>query len=168
MAIKSILKLGNPKLRERCLPVEDFEACAEVFRDLNDTLTYVRDLIKSMNGTGLAAPQIGYQLRAIAIHFDNKRNLLVNPEIVEASSEMMSLTEGGLSFFDFRGQVERHKFLTVKAFNELAEAVEIQAKGQFSKLLQHEIDHLDGILYFDRLPNGEDSLLPVQGMPEIP
>ena len=168
MSVQSILKLGDPILREKSTRIEDFAANAKVFVDLNDTLTNVRRLYQFENGTGLAAPQIGYLVRAIAIDFDGKRQILINPEIVEASTEMIRLPEGCLSFFDFRAAVERHKRVKVNAFNEKGEEFQIEAEGQLSKLLQHEIDHLDGILYFDRLPNGKEGMIPVSGRPRIP
>ena len=102
------------------------------------------------------------------IEYDGKRQILANPTILETSKEKMSTREGCLSFFDYRGEVERYSSIRVKAYNEDGQEFEIQGSGDLSSLLQHEIDHLNGRLYFDHLPNGQDDLWTVDGMPVIP
>ena len=168
MSVKSILKLGNPKLREKCAAIQDVSQARDLFQDLRDTLRHVKTLYGFPRGSGLAAPQIGYLQRATIIEFEDDQQILVNPEIVDTSQEKMQIREGCLSFFNYRGEVERHQYVKVRAQDENGERVEIEGSGDLSSLLQHEIDHLNGILYFDHLPNGQEDLRLIQGMPEIP
>ena len=146
----------------------DFGSAKSLFEDLNDTLANVRTLYEFRRGSGLSAPQIGILLRAVVIHYNEERKILVNPEIVYVSGEKVAMKEGCLSFFEFRGNVERHTEITVKALDENGTEIEIKGSGDLASLLQHEIDHLDGILYFDRMQDGEKGLYGVDGMPTIP
>ena len=168
MAVKSILKLGDPLSRDKCHPVNDSNAKNHVIADLIDTLESVKSLYEFPRGSGLAAPQIGHQDRITIIEYNNKRYILINPEIINASKEKIKIREGCLSFFDYRGEVERYKKVKVKALDENGYEYEIEGSDDFTSLLQHEIDHLDGILLIDRLPNGKNDLKKIEGMPKIP
>ena len=84
------------------------------------------------------------------------------------SEEKVSIREGCLSFFEVRGNVPRYKSVTVSALNENGAPFTIEAKNEFAMLLQHEIDHLNGILYVQHLPGMEKDLYPVERMPDIP
>ncbi|MCB0331324.1 MAG: peptide deformylase [Bdellovibrionales bacterium] len=168
MSVKSILKLGDPILREKCAAIEDASQSQDLFQDLRDTLRHVQTLYQFPRGCGLAAPQIGYTQRATIIEYDGDQRLLVNPEIVEASREKMKIREGCLSFFDYRGQIERHRYVKVRAQDRNGKTIEIEGSDDLSCLLQHEIDHLNGVLYFDYSPNGQDDLRLIDGMPVIP
>ena len=107
-------------------------------------------------GVGLAAPQIGENVRAIVVdikfHEEEEKDLkeLINPEVVQSSGSQVS-EEGCLSVPGFQGNVKRNDSIVVEALNRNGEKVIIEAKDLMSRVLQHEIDHLDGILFFDRM-----------------
>jgi peptide deformylase len=166
--MRSILKNGDPLLNQKSLPVTDVNSVEEIVRELSETLTRVQFLYNFTRGSGISAPQIGYLSRISVVEFEGVRHVLINPEIVYHSPESESIREGCLSFFDFRGNVDRYKSVAVSALDESGKPVKLNANGSFAMLLQHEIDHLDGILYTQRLPQGETDLYPFPGMPTIP
>lgn len=116
-------------------------------------------------GQGLAAPQIGVSLRVIVVDAlpgeddDEKEKpvklQLINPEIIESRDEVMG-EEGCLSIPGFVGNVKRAKFVTVKGLNRKGKEIKLKASHNLARVLQHEIDHIDGILYTDRLEKPED------------
>ena len=145
--IKVIVKKSSQILRQKCSQVYEFNKIQEAIDD-ND---FAR-------GIGLAAPQIGETYKISVAEYDGKRYVLVNPEIVEKSDKITPIREGCISFFEYRAMVPRYEEIKVKAFDRNGKQYFIQAKGDFAMLLQHEIDHLDGILYIDHLPNKEKDL----------
>jgi len=154
MAVQPILQLGNPVLRQRCAPVAD-PASPEVrdlVRDLADTLAHWH--AETGYGRGIAAPQIGVLRRVIFLKLPGSEPWpLINPEIVERSKETIVIWDACLSFLSIFMQVERHREITVR-YQELdGHVVEVEASedNNLSELLQHEIDHLDGILAIDRV-----------------
>jgi peptide deformylase len=154
MAVQPILQLGNPVLRQRCAPVAD-PASPEVrdlVRDLADTLAYWRS--ETGYGRGIAAPQIGVLRRVIFLRLPGSEPWpLINPEIVERSKEKIVVWDACLSFLSIFMQVERHREITVRYQKLDGYVVEVEASedNNLSELLQHEIDHLDGILAIDRV-----------------
>jgi len=154
VAIRTVLQLGDPKLREiaaRVDPPGSVETAALV-RDLADTLAHWRKA--TGYGRGIAAPQIGAGVRVIFLHLPNEEPwALVNPEITERSSEKIIVWDACLSFLSIFMQVERHRKITVRYQDLRAEWHEVRASEErnLSELLQHEIDHLDGILAVDRI-----------------
>src|SRR5271165_3135699 len=154
MAIRSVLQLGNPGLREIAKSVDDPtspEICA-VVQDLADTLAYW----KSATGYGraIAAPQIGSALRVIFLQLPGAEPWpFVNPQITKRSEEKIVVWDACLSFLAIFMQVERHRLITVRYQDLRGDWHEIQASEDqdLSELLQHEIDHLDGILAVDRI-----------------
>ncbi|HEX8431953.1 MAG TPA: peptide deformylase [Longimicrobium sp.] len=152
MAVREIVKLGDPLLRTPCAPVADATDAhvAATARDLADTLAHTRAL--SGYGRAIAAPQIGLLERIIFLNVDGSTPWpLVNPRIVEHADETVTVWDGCLSFLSVFCQVPRHAWVRV-AYHDLAgDAREIRADGDLSELLQHEIDHLDGILTVDRM-----------------
>jgi len=166
--IRSILKRGESLLNKKSDLVTDINSESEVVRELCETLTAVQQLYDFTRGSGISAPQIGYLKRISVVEFEGARSVLINPEIIEHSKESEFIREGCLSFFDVRGNVDRYKSVRVRASDESGKVTEISATGSFAMLLQHEIDHLDGILYVQRLQKGEADLYPIAGMPAIP
>jgi len=154
MAVQPILQLGNPVLRQRCVPVAD-PASPEVrdlIRNLADTLAHWRS--ETGYGRGIAAPQIGVLQRVIFLKLPGAEPWpLINPEIVERSKEKIVVWDACLSFLSIFMQVERHREITVRYQKLDGEAAEVQAseENNLSELLQHEIDHLDGVLAIDRV-----------------
>ena len=150
MAVREVLQLGYPVLREVCASVEDLSApeVAEVVSDLKDTLAHWR--ATTGYGRGIAAPQIGVLKRIIVLNVD-KPWPLINPSIIEHSDEAMVVWDGCLSFLCVFMQVPRYSWISLRYQDLSGEWHSIKADGNLSELLQHEIDHLDGILALDRM-----------------
>jgi peptide deformylase len=164
----SVLKLGDPRLHQACALIPDRETACRVSEELWATLDEIGKLYDFTRGTGIAAPQIGRMVRLFVATYAGVRRTFVDPLITERSSELVSIREGCLSFFDFRGMVPRHRWVRVSASDLQGQRFELLAEGNEASLYQHEIDHLDGVLYFDRLPNGKEDLILAPGMPRIP
>ena len=152
MAIREIVTLPDPVLRRKAHKVARFD---------KDFSTLVNDMVETMRaapGVGLAAPQIGISERLIVVEFGDdededapkKLYVVANPEIVEASQEMVTAIEGCLSLPGLVGEVERHETIHVKGLNRVGKPMRIKAEGWLARIFQHEIDHLEGVLYPDR------------------
>jgi peptide deformylase len=154
MPVQPIRQLGDPVLREKCKCVEDRSGSRiqELVQDLADTLAHWR--AKSGYGRGIAAPQIGVLERVIFLRLPGEKPWpMVNPEIVRRSRETMVVWDACLSFLSIFMQVERHREITVRYQDLEGNTLEVEAgeDRNLSELLQHEIDHLDGILAIDRV-----------------
>jgi peptide deformylase len=154
MAIRTVLQLGDPCLREVAKSVSDPTApeILALVEDLFDTLANWRK--GTGYGRGIAAPQIGASLRVIFLRLPGESAWpLVNPEIIHHSDEKIVVWDACLSFLSIFMQVERHREITVKYQDLRGEWHEVRAgeERNLSELLQHEIDHLDGILAIDRI-----------------
>lgn len=150
MAIREIVQLGNPLLRQRSEEVK-FPAGPEtsaVLQDLADTLRDTRS--RTGYGRAISAPQVGALQRIVHVHVDRPWPLL-NPVIVERSAETMVVWDGCLSYLTIFFQVERHCRIKVRYQDPSGDHHEQEVSGDLSELLQHEIDHLDGILAIDRV-----------------
>lgn len=147
MSVREIRYLGDPVLRQECEPVEEIDdEIRDLARDLQDTMY-------DAEGVGLAAPQVGVPLRLFAYDVrdpDAPAGVLVNPEIVrrEGSAEG---EEGCLSIPGLSEVVERSERVKVRGLDPSGEEVEIDAGGLLARCLEHENDHLDGILFLDHL-----------------
>ena len=151
MTVRPIVVVGVPVLRQKAKRVSQFDAYLQKL---------VQDMIETMHdapGVGLAAPQIGVPLRVAVIEVDDKLTVLVNPEIVKASDEQEELDEGCLSVPGYWGRITRHRAVTVKARDQRGKEIRVKGEGLFGQALQHEIDHLNGILYIDH-PGVVDTL----------
>jgi peptide deformylase len=154
MPIRSILQLGDPLLRERALPVADAAAreVHELVRDMADTLAHWRST--TGYGRGIAAPQLGVMQRVIFLQLPGEKPWpLINPEIIERSEETIVVWDACLSFLSIFMQVERDREITVRYQSLDGKTLQCAAGDDrnLSELLQHEIDHLDGILAIDRV-----------------
>ena len=149
MAVKEILLLGNPVLRQQCNRVTSFgdPEISRTIADLRDTLGNFRK--KNGFGRGIAGPQIGETLRIIFINID-RPFALINPKITKRSRTMMTLWDDCFSFPDILARVKRNVKVTVSYQDEHGKPKILEAEDGLSELLQHEIDHLDGILAIDR------------------
>lgn len=150
--IREIVRLGNPLLREVCAEVQDpaGPSVAEVVEDLRDTLRNSRET--TGYGRAIAAPQIGVTKRIIFLNVDHPWPL-INPVITHASEETIVVWDACLSFLSIFMQVRRHKYITVR-YQDPAGGTHEFAAGpdqDYAELLQHEIDHLDGVLCVDRV-----------------
>jgi len=152
MAIRRICKYGEKVLEKKTRKVD----YAEVKKDLPVLLADMFETMDAVGGAGLAANQIGLDLRlaVIKIQRENEEPLslvIINPELAEKSGSMYE-DEGCLSFPGLFAKVRRAAKVKVRALNEKGLPIEINAEGLFAKALQHEMDHLDGITFVDRLP----------------
>lgn len=139
---------GDPVLRKKTLPVETFDDDLHAFVD-----QMIHDMYEN-DGVGLAAPQIGESVRIAIVDVtagDQAPLVLINPEIMWSSEDIVESEEGCLSIPDINLKVKRPEKVTVKAYNEDGEEYIItEASGLLARALQHEIDHLDGILFIDK------------------
>ena len=154
MAIRTVLQLGDPGLREVAKGVDDPSApeTRELIENLSDTLAFWRK--ETGYGRGIAAPQIGVSLRVIFLKLPGEEPWpIVNPVIAERSAEKIVVWDACLSFLSIFMQVERHREIAVRYQDLRGEWHEIRVgeERNLSELLQHEIDHLDGILAVDRI-----------------
>ncbi|MGI6587597.1 MAG: peptide deformylase [Peptococcia bacterium] len=147
MAVYQIVKIGDEILRQQAQKIEKVTPQIEKLLDnLKDTL-YATEM-----GVGLAAPQIGISKRVIVVDLDDELYELINPEIVQAEGSATD-TEGCLSVPGLMGDVVRASKVLVKTLNRQGEEVEISAQGLLARAFQHEIDHLNGILFVDKAEN---------------
>ena len=154
MAVRTVRQLGDSVLRETCKEVEDASTpeIRALVEDLSDTLAFWRKT--TGYGRGIAAPQIGVAKRVVFLRLPGEDPWpLVNPKIVERSSERIVVWDACLSFLSIFMQVERNRDITVGYQDLQGGTHEIQAGElrNLSELLQHEIDHLDGVLCIDRV-----------------
>ena len=144
MAVYSIVKIGDPILREKAQTVK------KITPNIIKLLENLKDTLYEANGVGLAAPQIGVSKRVVVIDVGEGLLELINPEIIEYSDETELGVEGCLSIPGAQGEVERYSRVVVKALNRDGEPITITGEGLLARCLQHEIDHLYGVLYIDR------------------
>lgn len=150
MSLREIRLLGDPVLRERAAEVEAFD---------DDLRVLVRDMFETMafeDGAGLAAPQVGVPLRVLVADVRGEegpraRVALVNPHVVERSDDEERGPEGCLSIPGVTDIVPRAGTITVEGRDPEGREVRIEAEGLYARVLQHEVDHLDGILFIDHL-----------------
>ena len=150
--IRAVLRMGDPRLLEKSHPVEAFGT-----RELRELIADMRDTMADLNGAGLAAPQIGVPLRVVI--FGVQRNprypdaeevpdtVLINPVITPLGEEMEEAWEGCLSVPGMRGVVPRFRHLRYRGFDESGNPIDRSVEGFHARVVQHECDHLDGILY---------------------
>lgn len=150
MAARRIRQLGDPVLRVRCERVQDPKSPAArlVADDLRDTLRSARKRYRM--GRAMAAPQIGAPVRLVFIELDKKRWVMVNPEITDVGPEDFTVWDDCFSFPNLLVRVNRAYAITVSYQDLKGKSHSLDLKGPMAELLQHEIDHLDGILAVDR------------------
>lgn len=154
MSILKVARMGHPVLRQRTRPVDKHEIRTDAFQKLID------DMIETMeeySGVGLAAPQIHESKRLFVAVLDADGQgdgdpiALINPEITVLSGALIDGWEGCLSIPDIRGRVPRSPHISVSALNREGKRIEIEARDFPARVIQHETDHLDGVLFFDRM-----------------
>ena len=149
MAILEILKYPNPNLKKKSQPVEKIDpSLRQLVQDMAETMY-------AAPGVGLAAPQVGHLLRVVVLDVNpatqpKKLIVLINPEIITSEGECV-WDEGCLSLQDFTEEVKRKKKVVVRGRNLEGEAIEIEGEDLLAVALQHEIEHLEGILLVDHL-----------------
>jgi peptide deformylase len=174
--IREVLRMGDPRLWQKSQPIAEFntQELAELLQDMRDTMAH-------LNGAGLAAPQIGVPLRLVI--FGVKSNprypgiddvpdtVLINPVLTPLSDEVEEGWEGCLSVPGMRGWVPRFHRLHYRGFDEQGNSFEREAEGFHARVVQHEVDHLDGILYPMRIRDltrfgFNEALFPGQELPQ--
>jgi len=150
--LRRIVTVPEPVLRRKARKVTDFgSGLQELIDDMVETM-------REAPGVGLAAPQVDVSLRVIVVEYGDEEDeqapkklyTLINPEIARSSAETVMGTEGCLSIPGFVGEVERLKSVTIKGQNRRGQPTRIKAEGWLARIFQHEIDHLDGMLFTDR------------------
>ena len=156
MTVRTIVTLPDVVLRRKA------RAVTKVDKNLQSLIDDMVETMREAPGVGLAAPQIGLSERIIVIEYYERQEdedkedapkkvwALLNPEIVQSSEEMLMGVEGCLSIPNLVGEVERHVSVQVKGLNRHGKPVKIKAEGWLARIFQHEIDHLNGVLFTDR------------------
>jgi len=155
MAVRRVLRMGEPLLRQVASPVTRFDAeLAALIADMDDTM-------RALSGAGIAAPQIGVSLRVVIFELkDNPRypqlspvpyTVLVNPQLTVLDGEQEEGWEGCLSVPGLRGLVPRYRHLRYQGFDAAGRALDRTVEGFHARVVQHEVDHLDGILFPQRV-----------------
>jgi peptide deformylase len=166
MAILKVAHMGHPVLRARARAIDPADIRSPRIQQLIDDMLETMD---EYQGVGLAAPQVHESLRLFVAGFasapdeggqddsarDVPRITLINPEITPIGTEMVEDWEGCLSIPDIRGRVPRARQISVRAWDRQGKRVELRARGFTARVIQHETDHLDGVLFFDRMKSLE-------------
>jgi peptide deformylase len=160
MAIRPVLKMGEPLLQSVAVPVSRFDAeLLALIADMDDTM-------RALNGAGIAAPQIGVSARVVIFELnDNPRyphitpvpyTVLVNPLVTPLTAEQDEGWEGCLSVPGMRGLVPRYRRLLYRGFDQYGAQIERTVEGFHARVVQHEVDHLDGVLFPQRVRDLRD------------
>ncbi len=155
MAKLEIITLGDPRLRKKCKPIKRFDKrLQQLAEDMVETM-------RATSGVGLAAPQVGINERLIVVEIPTegfeddpqagKLFVVVNPEVIRARGEKVADDEGCLSIPGYIGEVERYPTATIKGFDVHGRPLRIKAFDYLARIFQHEIDHLDGVLFIDHI-----------------
>ncbi|MFQ5922817.1 MAG: peptide deformylase [Anaerolineales bacterium] len=156
--IRPIVTVPDPVLREKAKPVR------QITPEIQTLIDDMIETIREAPGVGLAAPQVGVGLQVIVVEYAEgsenaeedaepkppKLYALVNPEITRHSKETELGNEGCLSIPDYMGEIERYSTVTVKGLDRHGKSFKLKAKGWLARIFQHEIDHINGVLFIDR------------------
>ncbi len=151
MALREIITVPHPTLKRKARKVTDFGP------ELQSLIDDMVETMRAAPGVGLAAPQVNVLQRVVVIQFGDEEDetvepklyMVVNPEIARPSREKLIGTEGCLSVPNLVGDVERHESLVIRGQNRRGQPVKIKAKGWLARIFQHEIDHLEGVVFTD-------------------
>ncbi len=176
MTLRQIIHLPEPILRKKAKPVAKFD------RDLQSLIDDMVETMREAPGVGLAAPQINLPMQLAVVEYGEhedeeepkedappppkKLYVLINPEIIKTSEEKVMGIEGCLSIPGLVGEVERHESIQVRALNRHGKPVKHKVDGWMARIFQHEIDHLNGVLFTDRAvrvwkPSEEEEEIPL-------
>ena len=160
MAIMSLVTMDNPVLHQKAKRVRSFsDSIQKLIEDMIETM-------RETGGVGLAAPQVGVPLQVVVIEIPDEEVItLINPEVVKASDEY-EVVEGCLSLPGYKGEIKRWGSVTVKGRDRHGKQVRLKADGLLGHALQHEIDHINGIVYLDHLES-RDKLSEIEGDEDV-
>jgi len=150
VAVYQIVKEGDEILREKAKPVPKINS------NILKLLDNMQDTMRNAEGVGLAAPQIGVPKRVIIVDLGEELIELINPEITSSEGNQIDM-EGCLSIPEVKGKVARYEKIVVIGLNRHGEMIEVKAEGLLARVLQHEIDHLNGTLFID-IANGIEKI----------
>ena len=154
MSILKVARMGHPVLRERARPLDKSDIKSAVVQKLIDDML---DTMHEYHGVGLAGPQVHEGLRVFVAMLDDDPDakseaaVIINPEITPNAPDVEEGWEGCLSIPDIRGMVPRYTDITLKALDRTGRSIELALKDFPARVAQHETDHLDGVLFFDRM-----------------
>jgi peptide deformylase len=141
-----ILTLGNELLRQKAEKIERID------NEIKDAAKQMFEIIKQDKGVGIAGPQIGLMKRIFVVHIEgDEERVFINPSILETSQEMVKYEEGCLSVPGIYVDVIRSEAVKIQAWNEKGKPFTMEANGLLARVIQHEYDHLEGVLFLDRL-----------------
>lgn len=143
MGAEEVVKYGNPVLKERAKEIPEFT------EEISQLIEHMYEVMYDAEGVGLAAPQVGKSIRLFTYDVGEGPHAFINPVILKKSGRQVAV-EGCLSVPGLNGEVERANVAIVEGINENGEKVKIKGEGLLARCFQHEIDHLDGILFIDR------------------
>jgi peptide deformylase len=151
--LREIRKIGDPVLRRKAKKVE------KVNKETQKLIDDMLETMRAANGVGLAAPQVGVLQRVAVVEVEQKDDVpgsgvtyaLINPEVVKQSEETWQHQEGCLSIPGWRGEVERPMKITLKALDRSGNRIKLDLEGWVARAILHEVDHLDGVMYIDKL-----------------
>jgi peptide deformylase len=152
MGLMKIVSIPDPVLRRKAHKITEFD------KDFNKLVDDMIETLRDAPGVGLAAPQVGESVRLIVIEYGDEEDeeapkklyIMANPEIVTTSEKIIPGIEACLSVPGLVGDVERYYGITVKGLNRKGKPTKVKAQGWLARIFQHEMDHLDGIIYTDR------------------
>ncbi len=148
MSVTPIRIMGDPVLRTPAAPVVDFD------KELQQLVADLTDTMHAAGGAGIAAPQIGVGLRVFTWYVDGEVGHLVNPDVIPVGEETDEDAEGCLSIPGFRFDCRRHLYVAATGWNMYGEPIRVEGSHKLARAIQHETDHLDGVLFVDRLDPG--------------
>lgn len=148
MAIRNVVKMGDPVLNKKAKKVVDFN------EKLHTLLDDMADTMYNEDGVGLAAPQVGILRRAVIVDIGTGLIELINPQIIAQEGEQTDV-EGCLSVVDYVAEVTRPNYVKVKAQDRNGKDFEIEGEGLMARAFCHELDHLEGILFVERVEKGD-------------
>jgi len=145
MAIRAMRHLPDPVLRRKAKRVPTVD------NSIQQLIDDMVEIMRQANGAGLAAPQVGVSLRVVVLQMPGEEPIaIINPEVVRRSGEQ-EVAEGCLSLPGYAGEIKRSASVTVKGWDRQGKAIRIKATGLMAQTLEHELDHLNGILYIDHI-----------------
>ena len=152
MAIMPIIKMDNPVLHQKAKRVRKMD---DSMQKLIDNMI---DTLHDIEGLGLAAPQVGVPLQVVIIQLPDEEEVitLINPEVVKISEETETMVEGCLSLPGYNADVKRSTSITVKARDRQGKPIRIKGEGLLAQVLQHETDHINGIVFVDHLKSMDE------------
>ena len=151
--IRDVKRIGDPVLRKKAKKIE------KITREVQKLIDDMLETMHHHNGVGLAAPQVGISQRLFVVEMEHSEDIpgsgityaIINPEIIRSEGEPLIAAEGCLSIPGWRGEVQRPATAVIKGLDRNGNRIKLEVVGGIARAMMHEIDHLDGVLYIDKL-----------------